>query len=145
MVVLVFYPADETPTCTAQLCDYRDQWDAFTRRGATVLGISSQSVDSHAGFAEHHRFPFPLLSDPDCRVSKLYGVKMPFLKMMKRAIFIIDRNGIVRYRRVEPLPLTRRKAQELLSIIDGFGCKATASSASSHGHTDADKSAQGEK
>lgn len=117
-VVLAFYPGDETPVCTAQLCDYRDRWEEFSRRGAVVLGISAQSVESHARFAGHHRFPFPLLADPGCRVARAYGVKMPFLKMMKRAVFIIDRVGIVRYRKIEPLPFTRRRSGELLAVLD---------------------------
>lgn len=144
-VVLAFYPGDETPVCTAQLCDYRNNWAQFQQRGAEMLAISAQSIESHESFADHHKFPFALLSDPWCEVAGIYGVKMPFLNSMKRAIFIIDRDGIVRYRRVEPLPLTRRKAQELLSIIDGLECMAAASSPSSPGHTGADNSAQREK
>jgi peroxiredoxin Q/BCP len=72
-VVLYFYPKDETPGCTKQACGIRDAWDDYQARGAVVLGVSPDDVDSHAKFKEHHRLPFTLLADPDHAVAAEYG------------------------------------------------------------------------
>ena len=116
-VVLAFYPGDDTMVCTKQLCDYRDAWTDFTQSDAVVLGISTNSVASHKTFREKYGFPFQLLSDPDRQVAKLYGTAMPVLKIMKRAIFVIDKQGRVRYRYTELTPLTRRRSGELLDVL----------------------------
>jgi peroxiredoxin Q/BCP len=73
-VVLYFYPKDDTPGCTTQACDIRDTWGEFQRLGATVLGISPDSAESHRRFREKYSLPFPLLADPDHRVAEEYGV-----------------------------------------------------------------------
>ena len=75
VVVLLFYPGDETPVCTRQMCSVRDNWERYRETGAEVVGISTDSVESHRKFAEHHSLPLRLLSDPDRRVSELYGAK----------------------------------------------------------------------
>ena len=72
-VVLYFYPKDETSGCTKQACDIRDNWSEFERLGATVLGVSPDSAESHAGFRAHHHLPFPLLVDSDHGVAEAYG------------------------------------------------------------------------
>jgi thioredoxin-dependent peroxiredoxin len=72
-VVLYFYPKDDTPGCTTQACDLRDSWMAFERRGATVLGVSPDSIDSHEEFSKKFSLPFPLLADPDHAVAEAYG------------------------------------------------------------------------
>jgi thioredoxin-dependent peroxiredoxin len=72
-VVVYFYPKDETSGCTTQACDIRDSWDEFERMGATVVGISPDSAESHAGFRAHHKLPFPLLVDADHAVAEAYG------------------------------------------------------------------------
>jgi thioredoxin-dependent peroxiredoxin len=72
-VVLYFYPKDETSGCTTQACDIRDNWGEFERAGATVLGVSPDSAESHAGFRAHHALPFPLLVDSDHAVAEAYG------------------------------------------------------------------------
>jgi peroxiredoxin Q/BCP len=72
-VVLYFYPADETPGCTAEACAFRDANESLLAQGAVVLGVSKDSVDSHAKFAAHHQLPFTLLSDPDHKVIEAYG------------------------------------------------------------------------
>src|SRR3982751_5285046 len=64
-VVLLFYPGDETPVCTRQMCSVRDRWEDYVATGAEVVGISTDSVESHRKFAEHHSLPLRLLSDPD--------------------------------------------------------------------------------
>src|ERR1700760_5008647 len=73
-VVLYFYPKDDTPGCTAEACSFRDAYEDFKDAGAEVVGISSDSSDSHQAFASKHRLPFTLLSDADGAVRKLYGV-----------------------------------------------------------------------
>src|SRR6202789_2405360 len=74
VVVLYFYPKDETSGCTAEACAFRDSHEVFTDAGAEVIGISSDSVDKHAAFADHHKLPFTLLSDAGGKVRKLYRV-----------------------------------------------------------------------
>ena len=71
-VVLYFYPKDETPGCTTQACDVRDRWDEFRAAGAAVIGVSPDTVDSHASFAEHHDLPHTLLADPEHGVMEAY-------------------------------------------------------------------------
>jgi peroxiredoxin Q/BCP len=121
-VLLVFYPADNTAVCTAQLCDYRDGIEAFADLGVAVVGISSDSLESHQDFRSKHDLPFVLLSDPGLKVAKLYGCKGAL--GMKRAVFLVDEEGIIRYAHVEALALFRRRAEELLDAIrmlDGDG------------------------
>ena len=74
VVVLYFYPRDDTRGCTAEACGFRDSYEAFTDAGADVIGISSDSVDRHAAFADKHNLPFTLLSDKGGQVRKSYGV-----------------------------------------------------------------------
>ena len=72
-VVLYFYPKDDTPGCTKEACGFRDAWDDLQRLGVVVLGVSPDSAESHARFAEKYALPFPLLSDPDKQVMQAYG------------------------------------------------------------------------
>ncbi|MCS6885017.1 MAG: peroxiredoxin [Acidobacteriota bacterium] len=118
-VVLVFYPGDDTPTCTKQLCDYRDGWSSFKKVDAVILGVSTNDMRSHREFAEKYDFPFPLLEDPDYKLCKDYGVLMlgGLLKVANRAVFIIDKEGIIRYKHVETLPFLRRTKEELLEEL----------------------------
>lgn len=97
-VVLFFYPKDETPGCIKEVCAFRDQYAVFRELGAAVLGISSDDVASHGRFAEHHALPFPLLSDADGKVRAAYGVSKTLGLLPGRETFVIDQNGIVRYR-----------------------------------------------
>ena len=117
-VLLVFYPGDNTPVCTAQLCEYRDGIEAFAGLGVSVVGISSDDLDSHRDFRSKHDLPFALLSDPDLDVAKLYGCKGAL--GMKRAVFLVDEKGIVRYAHIEALSLFRRRTKELLEVIRGL-------------------------
>src|SRR5262244_769253 len=75
VVVLLFYPGDETPICTAQLCSVRDRWEDYVATGAELVGISKDSVESHRNFAEHHELPLRLLSDVNGEVSERYGAR----------------------------------------------------------------------
>ena len=96
VVVLYFYPKDETSGCTAEACAFRDSHEVFTDAGAEVIGVSSDSVDSHAAFADHHKLPFTLLSDAGGKVRKLYGVPSTLGFLPGRVTYVIDRDGTVR-------------------------------------------------
>jgi peroxiredoxin Q/BCP len=96
-VVLYFYPKDETRGCTREACEFRDRYDIFTGLGAEVLGVSSDTLESHKSFATHHGLPFLLLSDEDGKVRKLYGVPSTMGIIPGRVTFIIDTKGVVRH------------------------------------------------
>jgi peroxiredoxin Q/BCP len=96
-IVLYFYPKDETRGCTREACEFRDRYDIFTRLGAEVLGVSSDTLESHKSFATHHGLPFLLLSDKDGKVRKLYGVPSTIGIIPGRVTFIIDTKGVVRH------------------------------------------------
>ncbi len=114
-VLLVFYPGDDTPVCTRQLCDYRDNLEVFGDLGVQVIGINSQSLDSHRAFAEKYELPFPLVSDPERAVCRAYGAT-GLLGMTKRALFLVGRDGRVAYRKID-LPIFRRTADELREVL----------------------------
>ena len=97
VVVLYFYPRDDTRGCTAQACAFRDSHEVFAEAGAEVIGISSDSVGRHAAFAGLHELPFTLLSDQSGRVRKLYGVPAVLGLLPGRVTYVIDREGTVRY------------------------------------------------
>jgi peroxiredoxin Q/BCP len=103
-VILAFYPGDFTPVCTRQFCSYRDGDDRLNELGVDVLGISPQSVESHDRFAREHDLTVPLLADEDREVIRAYGVSAPG-GLVRRSIFIIDPDGVVRYRHVAVLGL----------------------------------------
>ena len=117
VVVLLFYPGDETPVCTRQMCSVRDRWDDYQATGAEVVGISSDSVESHRKFAEHHDLPLRLLSDADGKVSDLYGARSLIPGKVARSVFVIDANGILRYQDVRPLGLLKPKDNVIISAI----------------------------
>ena len=98
-VILYFYPKDETAGCTREACDFRDHNAEFERHNAVILGVSTDSLESHQAFRDKHKLPFPLLVDQDATVSKLYGVykqKNLYGKKsmgIERTTFVIDRTG----------------------------------------------------
>ena len=94
-VVLFFYPKDDTPGCTKEACAFRDEYEAFGKLDAEVIGISSDSVESHKSFAERHSLLFPLLSDEGGKVRKLYGVPTTFGLFPGRVTYVIDAEGVV--------------------------------------------------
>jgi len=118
-LLLVFYPGDNTPVCTKQLCDYRDGIEAFAELGVTVVGISPDDAESHQRFREKHKLPFVLLSDPELAVAEQYDCKA--LIGMKRGVFLLDEGQIVRYRHVEAVAMFRRRREELLEAIAELG------------------------
>jgi thioredoxin-dependent peroxiredoxin len=97
VVVLYFYPKNNTPGCTREACSFRDNYQDFSDLGAEVIGISSDTGSSHADFSSRLHLPFILLSDPDGAVRKAYGVSKTFGLLPGRVTFIIDRTGIIRH------------------------------------------------
>nr|WP_255652951.1 peroxiredoxin [Myxococcus sp. XM-1-1-1] len=96
VLVVYFYPRDDSPGCTVQACGLRDQYEDFVAAGAEVVGISGDSVASHQGFAAKHRLPFVLLSDEKGQAREAFGVGASFLGMLPgRVTFVVDRQGIV--------------------------------------------------
>ena len=97
VVVLYFYPKDETRGCTAEACAFRDSHEVFAAAGAEVIGVSSDSERKHAAFADHHKLPFTLVSDEGGRVRKSYGVPPVLGIIPGRVTYVIDRAGTVRH------------------------------------------------
>jgi thioredoxin-dependent peroxiredoxin len=95
-VVLFFYPKDESPICTKEACSFRDAYEDFVKAGATVIGISSDSAESHQAFAEHHRLPFLLLVDTNGNLRKTLGVPKTMGILPGRVTYVIDKEGTVR-------------------------------------------------
>lgn len=118
-VVLVFYPGDNTPVCTRQLCSYNDELSQFAGLSAQVLGISTQSVESHEKFAAKHGFKFPLLADVDRSVHRAYGV-LGLMDMPRRSVFVLDASGTIRYAHRAVLGVTYRPVSELVEAINGL-------------------------
>lgn len=124
IVVMYFYPKDDTPGCTLEACSFRDANQIMQQRGIVVLGISKDSIKSHQKFAEKYQLPFTLLADTETTVAQLYGVwkekSMYGKKYMgvSRETFLIDREGIVRkvWSKVSP----NRHAEEVLAAIDAL-------------------------
>ncbi len=95
-VVIYFYPKDNTPGCTAQACSFRDQYEDFKDLGAEVIGISSDSIDSHEKFIQKYKLPFILLSDSDKKIRNLFGVKANLFGLLPgRVTYVADKNGII--------------------------------------------------
>ena len=120
-VVLVFYPSDNSPVCTAQLRSYTDDMAAFASVGAQVLALSPQSVTGHVEFAKQNGgFGFPLLADVEKQVAKDYGILGP-LGFYRRSIFVIDANGIIRWARRAAAGLTFRPVDEIVEAVRSIG------------------------
>lgn len=117
VVVLLFYPGDETPVCTRQMCSVRDRWEDYQTTGAEVVGISTDSIESHRKFAERHELPLRLLSDAGGKVSALYGAKSIIPGRTARSVFVIDAEGKLRYQDVRPVGLLKPKDDVILSAI----------------------------
>jgi thioredoxin-dependent peroxiredoxin len=96
-VVLYFYPKDDTPGCTKESCTFRDQYQDFQDAGAEVIGVSSDTRESHEKFATKYRLPFTLLSDRGGTVRKLYGVPATLGLLPGRVTYVIDRGGTVQH------------------------------------------------
>jgi peroxiredoxin Q/BCP len=110
-VIIAFYPGDFTAVCTKQFCSYRDEGERIDKLGAEVLGISPQSVDSHERFTEEKRLNVPLLADEDKEVARAYGVLAG--PMVRRAIFVVDEQGVIRHRKVTLVGLSFETVEDL--------------------------------
>jgi thioredoxin-dependent peroxiredoxin len=117
-VVLLFYPGDNTPVCTRQFCSYRDRAEDLASLGATVVGISAQSLDSHEGFKAKHGLNVPLLADVDKAVAKAYGAVTPGIGTTARAVIVIDEQGVVRHRHDHRLGLDYQTVDELRQTLE---------------------------
>jgi len=120
-VVLLFYPGDETPICTRQMCSLRNRWTDYAATGAEIVGISTDSGDSHKKFSAHHSLPLRLLSDQGRKVTDAYGARSLIPGKVARSVFVIDANGIIRHRDVRPLGLFRPKDDEVIAAIKAAG------------------------
>jgi peroxiredoxin Q/BCP len=118
-VVLFFYPKDNTPGCTAEACTFRDSHEAFRDAGAAVIGVSSDSAESHRKFASRFGLPFVLLSDADDALRERYGVPRTLGLFPGRVTYVIDRDGIVRHifsSQMQP----KRHVAEALRVLEGL-------------------------
>ncbi len=122
-VVLYFYPKDDTPGCTTEACNFRDDYSALTSAGAVVLGVSPDSIKSHRNFKNKYELPFLLLSDPDHKVADTYGAWGPKKMMGKsyegiiRSTYVIDETGKIM--RVFPKVDVKQHSQEILAVLRG--------------------------
>jgi peroxiredoxin Q/BCP len=115
VVALVFYPKDETAVCTRQMCSMRDRWADYKATGAEVVGVSVDTVESHRKFADHHKLPQTLLADPNKEVTTLLNLKSA-LGGSQRAIIIIDKDGVITYRK-SVVPIFRPTDDVVIAAI----------------------------
>ena len=120
-VVLLFYPGDDTPVCTRQMCSVRDHWSEYQATGAEVVGVSTNTVDSHKKFAKKYSLPLRLLSDGDRKVSTMFGMKSWLPGRAARGVVVIDKDGRVAYSKVQPSSLFRPADKDVLDAIKQAG------------------------
>ncbi len=114
-LLLVFYPGDGTPVCTRQLCEYQEGLEAFAGLGVRLVGISPDDAESHQRFRARHGLDFTLLCDPDLAAAERYGCRG--WAGMKRGVFLIDEEQVVRYAHVEVVAAFKRSRAELEAAI----------------------------
>jgi thioredoxin-dependent peroxiredoxin len=122
-VVLLFYPGDNTPVCTKQFCSYRDNAEDLGELDAVFVGISSQDLDSHASFTAKHGLNVPLLADEGGAVAKQYGAHAPVVGT-KRAVIIVDEDGVVRHRHDHLLGLDFQSVADLREALATLPARA---------------------
>ena len=116
VVVLYFYPKDFTPGCTAEACSFRDNYKPYQDKGAVVIGVSLDSVDSHLKFSEKYNLPFAILSDSNKEVAKAYGVLGVGGFLAKRVTFIIDKEGKITH--IFPKVDVKQHSEEVLKALE---------------------------
>jgi len=121
VLILVFYPKDETPTCTKQLCEYNNNLENFQKLGFKIIGISVDDNISHQNFAGKYNFHFPILSDVNKNVSRQFHA-LSITGMSKRKIIVIDKSGIIRFVN-QRFPLFYFKTKNLLNVLEGLSDK----------------------
>jgi peroxiredoxin Q/BCP len=114
-LILAFYPGDFTTVCTRQFCSYRDNDERIGKLGADVLGISPQSVDSHERFIAENSLNLPLLADEGRSVASAYGVVAG--PLVRRAVFVVDEEGVVRYRHVALVGMSYQDIDDLEQAV----------------------------
>lgn len=119
VLVLYFYPKDETPGCTAQACAFRDAYQDFTDAGAEVIGVSADSQDKHEAFREHHRLPFKLMTDPGGKAAAAFGVKKSLGILPGRVTFVIDQKGTIKHQFSSQLSIGKH-IKEALAVVKGL-------------------------
>jgi thioredoxin-dependent peroxiredoxin len=119
-VILLFYPGDNTPVCTRQFCSYRDRAEDVDALDAVVVGISSQDLESHEEFQARHGLNVPLLADVDHEVAKAYGAHAA-LRGTRRAVVIVDEEGVVRHRHDHTLGLDYQSVDDIRRTLDELG------------------------
>jgi peroxiredoxin Q/BCP len=124
-VVVFFYPKDETAGCTAEACAFRDAFEDFCAAGASVVGISSDSVGSHDRFANRHKLPFLLMADEGGKVRSAFGVPKTLGIMPGRVTYVIDRKGVVRHVFNSQIQAGRH-VEEALAVVRRLASEAAA-------------------
>jgi peroxiredoxin Q/BCP len=117
-VVMMFYPGDDTPVCTREMCSVRDHWSEYQASGAEVVGISTDSVESHGRFSSKYNLPLRLLADEKGEVRDKYGANSLLPGRTARAEFVIDKEGKIAYQKVRPIGLFRPADSDILAAID---------------------------
>ena len=117
VVVLMFYPGDDTPVCTKEMCSVRDHWSEYQATGAEVVGISTNSVESHEKFSAKYDLPLTLLADEKGEVRDKYGANSLLPGRTARAEFVIDPKGKLAYKKVRPIGLFRPSDEDILKAI----------------------------
>ena len=120
-IVLMFYPGDDTPVCTKEMCSVRDHWSEYQASGAEVVGISTDSVESHDSFTSKYDLPLRLLSHKDSEVRDKYGANSLLPGRTARAEFVIDKDGKLVYQKVRPIGLFRPADSDILEAIRKAG------------------------
>jgi len=115
-LVVFFYPKDESAGCTREACSFRDAYEAFRDAGAQIVGISSDPVESHRNFSNHHQLPYPLLSDESGDVARAFGVGKVLGLIPRRVTFVIDADGVI-LRRFESMVRLERHVEEALDAL----------------------------
>ncbi len=117
-VLLVFYPGDDTPVCTKQLCNYRDNLSVFADLGVQIIAINHQGEESHRRFAAKHELPFPVAADAGGAVCRQYGA-LNFLGMAKRAVVLVGADGRIKWRRTD-FPIFHQTAADIRQAVAGL-------------------------
>ena len=115
-VILYFYPADDTPGCTKEACNFRDDHAKYGAKGAVILGVSTQGVESHTAFKNKYELPFDLLVDTEKNICKLYGVELSVFGSAKRVTFVIGKDGKIL--KVFPTVAVDNHSKEILGILN---------------------------
>jgi len=115
-VLLVFYPGDDTPVCTKQLCNYRDNLSVFDKLGIQVVALNPQTEESHGKFADKHRLPFPIAADAGGNVTRSYGARGLF-GMTKRALVLIGRDGKIAWKKTD-FPIFYETADDVRTAVE---------------------------